>query len=182
MTTPPYVLRPSNRSWSCTNAIPVCFVSVLVGICAHQSGVCRAGYVDGPALATAIVASYDHQLRQRTSTPRVFSVSKKAPPVALFAPLYVKCMGGSVANRNAFLQKLLGEFKRQRMLGHRKGHRPAAGARLDMGKLRYCAEVLSSLPYEKEEGVLFVIHTINRLVSLGSSCVALCGAWCRVGV
>ena len=37
---------------------------------------------------------------------------------------------------------------------------------VDMGQLKYCAEVLSALPYKTEEEVLEVINAVTRLASL----------------
>lgn len=86
-----------------------------------------------------------------------------------FAQFYSECVGSSsVKQRNAVLQCLL-RLIHARVQAHQRGEEES----LPFAHIKYVVQVMASFPFAKEEEPLFVIHEINRLVSISSRFVLL---------
>ncbi|CCI42066.1 unnamed protein product [Albugo candida] len=109
-----------------------------------------------------ICESFDFQLRafgQASVTRQI----KDGQDVCVYGRLYQDCFQSNRVARNMFLSSVINQFSEK---GKAVSPKISADIQSTLYYYSYLVEILASLPYEKEDEPLHLVHLINRFVSL----------------
>nr|CCA15717.1 nippedBlike protein putative [Albugo laibachii Nc14] len=103
--------------------------------------------------------------------------------LCVYGRLYQDCFRPSRTMRNMFLSSLISQFSDKGKIVSNKA-KVSADLRKTLQYYSYLAELLASLPYATEDEPLYLVHLINRCVSLKLSTILeeILQAFIRLGV
>ncbi|OQS04949.1 nipped-B [Thraustotheca clavata] len=93
--------------------------------------------------------------------------------MSLYGPMYNACIQPSRVQRNSFFNTTLGLIKEKSSVFQEMANKSLSREQ-GLAYLSYVVSILASLPYEVEDEPLFIIHGINREISL--SLAGVCNA------